>query len=252
LTFMANYTWSRTIDDGGTFRSGYDIPATFSGDGKFHKADSIERTVSTSNQPQHIVITGVWDLPFGKTVFAGSSWERAVFGGFKFSEIFQAFSGSPLPIIAASCGTNPAQGVCMPTYNPAFTSPARIHGKWGQGVTRSNFNATGTSANQFIDLNAFVTTGNFVFGNTSRTAPYNIYGPGNYDLDLSLRRSFALHFTESARFNLQADMYNATNHTKFAVANNSWSNTTTTTFGQVIPDPTATRKGVQLAGRIEF
>ena len=24
---MANYTWSRSIDDGGTFRSGYDIPA---------------------------------------------------------------------------------------------------------------------------------------------------------------------------------------------------------------------------------
>jgi hypothetical protein len=251
LTFMANYTWSRTIDDGGTFRSGYDIPAAFSGDGKFHKADSIERTVSTSNQPQHIVVTGVWDLPIGKTVLAGSSWERAIFGGFKFSEIFQAFSGSPLPIIGASCGTNPAQGTCMPTYNPAFAGPARINGKWGQGVTRSNFNATGTTANHFIDSNAFVTTGNFIFGNTSRTAPYNLYGPGNYGLDLSLRRSFALHITESSRLSLQADMYNATNHTKFIPASNTWSSTVTT-FGQVAPDPTATRKGIQLAGRIEF
>ena len=31
LTFMANYTWSRAIDDGGTFRTGYAIPAAFSG-----------------------------------------------------------------------------------------------------------------------------------------------------------------------------------------------------------------------------
>ncbi len=68
LTFMASYTWSRSIDDGGTFRSGYDIPAAFSGDGKFHKADSIERSVSTSNQPHHVVVTGVWDLPFGRTL----------------------------------------------------------------------------------------------------------------------------------------------------------------------------------------
>ena len=29
LTFMANYTWSRAIDDGGTFRSGYAIPGSF-------------------------------------------------------------------------------------------------------------------------------------------------------------------------------------------------------------------------------
>ena len=47
-------------------------------------------------------------------------------------------------------------------------------------------------------------------------------------------------------------MYNVTNHTKFIPASNSWTNTATTNFGQVAPDPTATRKGVQLAGRIEF
>ena len=34
FTFMANYTWSRAIDDGGTFRTGYAIPAAFSGNGK--------------------------------------------------------------------------------------------------------------------------------------------------------------------------------------------------------------------------
>ncbi|HEY5331199.1 MAG TPA: TonB-dependent receptor [Acidobacteriaceae bacterium] len=57
LTFMINYTWSRAIDNGGTFRSGYDIPAAFSGNGKAWKVDSIERNVSTSNQPHHFVGT---------------------------------------------------------------------------------------------------------------------------------------------------------------------------------------------------
>ncbi len=66
ITFMANYTWSRSIDNGGTFRTGYAIPAAYSNNGKSWAADAIERSVSTSNQPQHFVITGVWDLPLGK------------------------------------------------------------------------------------------------------------------------------------------------------------------------------------------
>ncbi len=42
-TFMANYTWSRSIDDGGTFRTGYAIPAAYSNSGKAWKQDAIER-----------------------------------------------------------------------------------------------------------------------------------------------------------------------------------------------------------------
>ena len=74
LTFMANYTWSRSIDDGGSFRTGYAIPAgTIANDPtKSYPADRIERSVSTSNQPQHLVVTGVWELPIGKTVLASN------------------------------------------------------------------------------------------------------------------------------------------------------------------------------------
>ena len=254
LTFMASYTWSRSIDDGGTFRSGYDIPAAFSGDGNFHKADSIERSVSTSNQPHHVVVTGVWDLPFGRTLL-DSGWQRSVFGGFKFSTIYQAFSGSPLAITSSSCGTNPAQtafsspaGACMPTYNPSFAGPARINGSWGNGVTRTNFNAT-SGAPLFINSSAFVATPAFIFGNTARTAPYNIYGPGNYNLDISLRRSFALHLGESSRLSLQADLYNVTNHTQFTVASAVFGNSA---FGQVSGTQANTRRSAQLSGRIDF
>ena len=246
LTFMASYTWSRSIDDGGTFRTGYAIPAAFSGNGKAYTQNAIERSVSTSNQPHHVVVTGVWDLPIGRTFLASNAVERAIFGGFKFSEVFQAFTGSPLAITGASCGTNPAQGTCMPTYNPAFAGPARINGKWGHGVTRTTFNS---AANTYINSNAFVTTGNYVFGNTARTAPYNIYGPGNYNLDISLRRSFALHLTDSARFNLQGDLYNVTNHTQFTVASPIFGNAS---FGQVSGTQANGRRAAQITARLEF
>jgi hypothetical protein len=144
----------------------------------------------------------------------------------------------------------------MPTYNPNFAGPAHIHGKWGHGVTAASAGIANTatpltqsSANQFIDVSAFSTTPAYTFGNTSRTAPYNLYGPGNYQLDIGLARSFPLHFTESARFNFRAEMYNVTNHTLFGVASTAWG---ATNFGQVTTNANYNRRSAQLSARVEF
>ena len=271
VTFMANYTWSRSIDDGGTFRSGYALPAgTIANEPNVSlPVDRIERGVSTSNQPQHLVVTGVWNLPIGSTFLGKSAWERAVMGGFKFSETFQAYSGSPLAITGSSCQVNPAQSGCPANINPGFYGPARVNGKWGQGITAANTGAIsyiapsgGTEAaptGPFIApstlvVNTTYPNGNplapsYTFSNAARTAPYNLYGPGNYDLDVALVRSFPLHLTEASALSFRAEMYNVTNHTKFAVASAVVGNAA---FGQVAADPTATRKAVQLTARIEF
>jgi hypothetical protein len=249
LTFMANYTWSRSIDDGGTFRSGYPIPQQYSNTDKSWKADRIERSVSTSNQPHHFVLTGVYDLPFGRDFLNSNEIERAVLGGFKLSTIFQAFSGSPLAITQSSC-TNPAEPTCMPNYNPAYplSKNVRINGKYGTGVTWKN-----AGTRQFIDGTAFVGPANYTFGNLSRTAAYNLYGPGNYQWDLSLRRSFALHITESSKFNFQADLYNVTNHTFFAISSTSWGvGNSNASFGTLTTNPNYNRRAAQLSARLEF
>ena len=270
LTLNANYTWSRSIDDGGTFRSGYAIPAAYSQNGKSWAPDAIERTISTSNQPQHFVVTGVWDLPIGKSLLGNNAFERAVLGGYKFSEVYQAFSGSPLALTGSSCQTNPAQITCEPTLNPNFTGTIRQNGKWGKGVTRANYSATNNPATFFVVpstgtcttsapagpfINPVSTCLNssfvpsYTFGNAPRTAPYNLYGPGNYQLDLALVRSFPLHLTESSRLNFRAEWYNITNHTLFAVASTAVGNAN---FGQVAPNTTAPRKSAQFSARIEF
>jgi hypothetical protein len=244
LTFMANYTWSRSIDDGGTFRTGYAIPAAYSGNGKAYKADAIERSVSTSSQPQHVVVTGVWDMPFGRTVLAENAVERAILGGFKFSTIYQAYSGSPLAITAASCANNPAQSTCMPSLNPAFSGSARINGKWGHGA----LGGISPLSPSYIDSTAFVQNNAYQFGNAPRTAAWNIYGPGNYQLDISLRRSFGLRFRDSAKLILQGEIYNLTNHTQFLVSSPQWGNAS---FGQVSAQANQPRQ-VQLTGRFDF
>jgi hypothetical protein len=247
---MANYTWSRAIDDGGVFRTGYDIPVQFSGDGKFHKADSIERSVSTSNQPQHFVFTGVYDLPFGRgELGGGNAWSRALLSNFKFSSIVQMFSGSPLTLTASSCGTNATTssgGTCLPSLTPGFTGSAKQNGDWGHGG-----NAQTLQTMQFINPTAFEITPSTaaapVFSNSPRTAPYNLNGPGNYNVDISLRRTFGLGL-EGLHVMLEADLYNVTNHTQFGGIGLQVGSKT---FGTVSTQANTSRDA-QLTARIEF
>ena len=251
LTFMANYTWSRAIDDGGVFRSGYDIPAAYSGDGKFHKADSIERTVSTSNQPQHVVISGVYDLPFGKNGWGGSNAvTRALLSNFKFSGIVQMFSGSPLTLTATSCGLNAANGTCLPSINPAFTGrSAKQNGDWGHGgnTHHPEDHVTTSTQTHLSQPHLPPPPRRSSSATRLRTAPYNLYGPGNYDIDISIRRSFGLHF-EGSHLLLQADLYNVTNHTQFGGIGTSFGSPT---FGTVSTQANSSRDA-QLSARFEF
>jgi hypothetical protein len=248
LTTTVSYTLSRSIDNGGNFRSGYTIPTDYIQDatgGSFVSNQRYERTVSTSNQPQHLTVTAVWRLPLGKSILASSRLERALLGGYTLSGVVQAYSGSPLAVTLSTCNTNPAQGSwCPASYNASFTGKARINGKWGKGVT------TGTANSKaFIDSTAFVKTSDYKFGNLPRTAPYNLYGPGNYQADLSLSRSFPLHFIEGGKFDFKAQWYNITNHTQFAVASTALGSST---FGMVTTNGAANRKAAQFTARISF
>ncbi len=60
LTFMANYTYSKSIDDTGTIRQGYN--------------DRLDRSISVSDQPQNITATAVYKLPFGHGHFGGDNY----------------------------------------------------------------------------------------------------------------------------------------------------------------------------------
>ncbi len=257
-TFMANYTWSRVIDDGGTFRTGYAIPAAYSNSGRAWKQDAIERGVSTSNQPHHFVFTGVENLPY----YHGSEWSRAILGGFKFSQILQMNSGSPLPIIGSACQINQAQSTCAPTLNPSYSGSARSTGRW-QGINPAG-NIVASGGTQAAPTGPFIAPSllaptpafpngppaapSYTFGNAPRTAPYGLTGPGNFNLDISLRRTFALHLGEDTKLSLQADLYNVTNYVLFSGIGVTLGSSN---FGQPSSQFNNPRAG-QLSARLEF
>ncbi|HVN93385.1 MAG TPA: TonB-dependent receptor [Terracidiphilus sp.] len=265
LSFSGNYTFSKAIDDAGSFRTGYAIPAGTLANNPTasYPADRIERSLSTSDQPQHFVATAVWQMPFGKTLFAGNALNRALLGGYTISGVYQAFSGSPLALTESASQTNPAQSTAMPIMNPqyGYNVSARQNGKWGKGITAANTGAisyivpsTGTSAinakGPFENpVTGVLSSYAYQFSDARRTAPYGLFGPGNYQLDLALVRSFPLHFTETASLNIRAEWYNVTNHTWFAVASTAVGNSS---FGDVTSNSIATRKAAQFSARINF
>jgi hypothetical protein len=256
LTFMSNYTWSRSVDNNGTFRAGYDIPAFASADGQAHAARSLDKSLSLGDQRHKFVITGAYALPFGTGRLGGTNrYTRAAFGGFKLSTIFNAYSGAPLSVTMNSCNVNPAQNsnACYPIRTPGYTGNGKV-----QGISRPQTSAQLSSV-QFLDPGAFTATAPYQFSTIARTAPYStLFQPGNYKLDLSLRRSFniptgGLH--EGTRFVLEADYFNVTNHTHFVYSQsnaviNSFG---TSSYGTMAADTNSPlNRALQLAARIEF
>ena len=266
LTILASYTYSRTIDDIGTFRTGYAIPAGALANNptKSVPIDRIERSLSTQDQRQNLIITSTYDLPFGQGhIGGGNPIVRNIVGGWRISDIVSYVSGNPLAITSAACGNATLQGTCMPAYNTAYASAsaggnaARQNGKWGAGATRTTLPSI-----QYINPAAFLPTTSFlnpnctagaaactgmVLGDVARTAPYDLHGPSNYDIDGTVRRTFDIWKNGRAKFIFEASVFNAVNHVWFgspATTADGSINSSTTTWDNATTPCGPNAKGV--------
>jgi hypothetical protein len=228
LQFMFNYTWGAEIDDNGTFRSGY-LPTR------------IERSRGTSDTPNVINSTAVWNMPFGagQAINPGNRLVRSLVSGYTLSGIYTYSSGNPLAVTATAC-VAPGANQCMPNYAPGYSGSPRINGHYGA-------NATAALSPAYIDIAAFPTPAAYTIGNLARTAPYGLRGPSTYDVDMSLKRTITVH--EKYKILLDISGYNMTNVVIFtAPAVNTGS---PGTFGKVASQANLSRD-IQLAGRFNF
>ena len=274
LTMNINYTYSKNIDDAGTARSGWPIPASATLDGRAWAQNRIDRSLSANSQPQNLSIYGVYSLPFGKGKIGGEHFVvRALLGGWDFSNIFQYTSGLPLAIVG-TCGStqNVGQGQCMPDANPNFRGNSRQNGGWGEGITAATLGSksylvgaigsqasgagAGSTSNTVVPCSSssgpYCNSGDYKIGNLTRIAPYGLRGMGVYRWTSALRRTFDI--TERAKFIFGVDCQNVTNHTTFGnnAANNQIQlNVNNASFGTLnfaSGDPRA----FQFSGRFTF
>jgi hypothetical protein len=269
LTFNVNYTYSKNIDDAGTARSGWAIPASATSNGKAWSADRIDRSLSVNDLPELLTIFGVYQLPFGKGKIGSDHFAvRAFAGGWQLSEIFQYASGLPLALTATCSSTqNVGQGTCEPDFNPNFAGSPRTLDKWGAGATAANL-GTKSYINGFINSAAggagvggatcatttgpFCNSQSFSIGNLTRVAPDGLRGPDTYRLTMALSRTFDL--SDRFKFVFRVDCQNVTNHTTFgnnAQNNQITLNVNSSTFG-TLNFASADSRAFQLSGRINF
>jgi hypothetical protein len=89
-------------------------------------------------------------------------------------------------------------------------------------------------------------------GNVARSAPDGIHGPGWWDIDLGLRRTFSVRETATLHltFQFEADVTNATNSTFFNLSGNTSNSSGFGTIGgqnkSILP------RDWQFAGRFRF
>ena len=237
LNWMVSYTWSKSIDDLGTYR--------------VYDNTRLDRSLSAGSQPQNLTATAVYALPIGKGHWGGDNpIYRQVASGWSVSGIGTLRSGLPILVTASGCGGSSILNQCMPNVVSGQAGRQNTYGKTPSGA---KVNWDPSSANyignvQYINPAAFTVntagtaqcygtyglvsgstttcqtsagptyqafqTGNgpslYVPGTATRVAPLNMWAQDKPNLDMSLRRTFPIYREWNAAFGV--DMTNLFNH----------------------------------------
>lgn len=215
LDFMFNYTFSKSIDDVGTFRTTDNA--------------RLDRSLSVTDQPENITATVVYQSPFGKNGLAAKSFlVRSLAKDWNLSGIYTYHSGSPIVATGTGCPGTPL-GTCMPSVVP-FVQPRTLsYNKPAGGLTAnssaSNYyakiqhlnpaaftvlDATNSTPTNSQQIAAGLGLAAYQVGTAARVGADNIWSQGWYNVDLGLKRSFPIYERLSLQF--EADCLNATNH----------------------------------------
>jgi carboxypeptidase family protein len=140
---------------------------------------------------------------------------KALASDWQFNGVFGAFSGNPFTMIANGGSLN------TPSNNAGGTTNANLADLVG------SYNTTGNVGNDgpWFDTTAFGQPTGVRFGNTTRN---QFYGPGGWNLDLSVFRVFPMGGTR--RLEARVELANIFNTGVFA---NPQSNVTSGTFGVI-------------------
>lgn len=273
LSGIMNYTRAKQLDDTGLHRTQFPVGPQ---DGNFtrnYTANQIDRSLGQYGQTNAFNLTWSYTFPIGRgqAFFATNRLAGLIGGGWQLSGIYRYRDGYPLQITdnhGCNANANGGQGTCFPDYTPGFNKSAvRINGRWGRGPGASAANVTNTS---YINPQAFQCpdsslanntascgasnspTATWKLGNLARSAPDGLRGPGWWDVQLGIRRTFNVRETATLHltFQVEADVDNATNSTFFNIASTAWG---ASNFGQISgQNGSIAPRDWQFAGRFRF
>jgi hypothetical protein len=230
-SFLISYTWSHNLDNGpAPFNLGHvnnDSPQDpYNLSAEYASSDFDERNM--------LVASGAFTLPVGKGQRWGSNWSRipsAILGGWRFSPIFSAHSGTPVNITR---GTNPAS--ILPGLRPDVTGDPTI-----PRSQRSIYHWFNTAA---FSVPANISGTSFLPGDAGRNL---IVGPAYVNLDASLAKDFKI--MDRYTLDIRAEAFNTANTVHLANPNPNFNSGT---FGQISSVLSGSNRVAQLAAKIIF
>ncbi len=198
-SIVGAYTWSKLISDTDTI-TGWLEPGGGAGNVQDHYNIRAERSLALYDTPHRLVVSYVYDLPFGK----GQHWGSGVTGftsklvsGWGVNGISTFQSGNPLPISVANNTSNSFGGGQRPNRTGV-----------GVGMDGSAQSRLG----QWFNTGAFSLPAAFTFGNASRTMPdMRSHGIANYDFTIFKNTEI----TESVRLQFRTEIFNLFNRVRF-------------------------------------
>ena len=219
----ASYAFSKGIDDA----NGDNGDATLWR--AYPVSYALDKQLSGINRAQTLSIYWVYNLPFGKghTMFT-SGPAAYIIGGWQISGILTRFSGLPFTVGTTSAINAGGQGTSATQINP---NVAILGGH--------------DANNPYFDGTAFINPPGGVLGTTGRDL---LIGPGYFQLNASVRRTFAFK-SEKIKFELVGEAYNLTNTVVFANPGGSCCWTTNATTGATVYNGFGTITGTQSTPR---
>jgi hypothetical protein len=230
FTILAGYTWSKVIEE-----------VTF-----LNESDTeYERRIGSDDIPHRLVVSGVWELPFGKGRKWGASWNGfidAFAGGWQAQGIYQWQSGRPIDLSDRNVFFN--------------GDPSNLRADISGKTVDATFDASGfyfsdaaVQTNGVVDPAKQRADSRIKLSNNIRTFPSRLPGFRRQSLnlwDLSLIKNFSI--TEGIKFQLRGEFLNAFNHPVFSDPN---TDPTSSSFGKVTSQTNLPRN-VQIGLKLIF
>jgi hypothetical protein len=221
LSFMANYTFAKTLTNAPDFRSPMDESAI-----PQNNSNLAAEKGPGCDVRHRFALSSVFDIP----AYAASAWTRMITQSWHFTTIYQVESGMPLTI--SVFGDTANSGTVL-GENPIRANVT------GQPI----FGAGTRTASEWFNPAAFAAPPAYTFGNVGRNS---VYGPPLQTLDFALARSFRL--TEKATFQVRGEAFNALNKVNMGTPNRY---VNTPQFGTITMAMTPGRE-IQLSARVSF
>jgi hypothetical protein len=184
-----------------------------------------ERSLANWDVTQRLVLSGVYELPFGRGKLVGSNWNGvvdALLGGWQVNTITTFQGGMPLTITSTSATR--ANRIAPVQQLPGSIASRVLH---------------------YFDTSAFAIPAAFTYGNAPATEP-DVRGPGIDNTDASLLKNFRIK--EKATAQLRFEGFNIFNRVQFA---NPGTQDGSTSFGVITAQQNQPRK-LQVAVKIIF